>query len=646
MGSACTRYKCPGSVHEIRAKELEANHYRLLYEDNLPGVLRVEEHTAQIDKEKAREFQREFKAGKIHVLSSSTTFELGVDLGDLDIIFLRNVPPETFNYAQRVGRAGRRSGFPGFAITFCRRNPHDLYHYAKPDERILNGIIRPPVISLRNEKIIARHIAATALSWFFRAFPERFKCMEDHTSRIHRFFIDMVNPSAVQDFRAFLQENRADLEESLQAIVPPNMVAQVGVHDGTWIEKIAGDKSRLADAEACVSSDYQDALHVKDTAKQRDDFPKAQWALGRLKDIAEEDVLSFLSRKVVIPKYGFPVDVVELDTQRTKHSQESMEISLQRDLSIAIAEFAPTSKLVANKKERTSYGLKRVAGKEWERWYYCLTHQKFIKKEKLEQNPSETCCMNLKDREFIIPKFGFLTDLNKPKVPKGRSPRVFTTRPYFVGLTGVDPVEIDFSGIRLTESSPGQMVVLCEGRKGRGFYICAQCGAGFRELKNQHKTPYGENCSGTLEHVSLGHEFVTDVLQLRFLLDLPQNDVDGVWFAYSLAYALLQGAAAVLEVPPNDLNTTVAYGGNTPIPPIILYDNVPGGAGLVASLKEKKNLRDCLEAALERVSGSCGCGENDSCYGCLRSYRNQFAHQHLRRGPVMHYLKTLLKEWK
>ncbi|MEG3066459.1 MAG: hypothetical protein RQM89_11270 [Acetomicrobium sp.] len=54
-------------------------------------------------REKAREFQREFKKGNIHVLSCSTTFELGVDLGDLDTIFLRAVPPEAFNYAQRVG---------------------------------------------------------------------------------------------------------------------------------------------------------------------------------------------------------------------------------------------------------------------------------------------------------------------------------------------------------------------------------------------------------------------------------------------------------------------------------------------------------------------------------------------------------------
>ncbi|MCL6431196.1 MAG: helicase C-terminal domain-containing protein [Anaerolineae bacterium] len=72
-------------------------------------MFRIEEHTAQITPRKAQEFQEDFRKGNIQILSCSTTFELGVDLGDLDIVFLRNVPPESFNYAQRVGRAGRRS---------------------------------------------------------------------------------------------------------------------------------------------------------------------------------------------------------------------------------------------------------------------------------------------------------------------------------------------------------------------------------------------------------------------------------------------------------------------------------------------------------------------------------------------------------
>jgi len=343
-GGLCTRHRCPGSVHEVTAKKLDANHYRLLYEDNLPGMLRVEEHTAQIEKEKAREFQGEFKAGKIHVLSSSTTFELGVDLGDLDIIFLRNVPPEAFNYAQRVGRAGRRSGFPGLAITFCRRNPHDLYHYAKPDDRILKGIIRPPVISLQNEKIITRHIAATALSYFFRDFPERFKNTE-------KLFGDLEHPSGVSDFSNFLQRHKTELLRSLRDIVPPAMTAEVGLNDGGWPEHIAGGKSRFALAEAEVSSDFRTVKRLQRDSSQREDYPTAQWAKRRAKTIANEDDLSFLSRKVIIPKYGFPVDVVELDPHRTQQTSESFEVLLQRDLSIAIAEFAPTSKVIANKKE-------------------------------------------------------------------------------------------------------------------------------------------------------------------------------------------------------------------------------------------------------------------------------------------------------
>lgn len=637
IDDSCMRHRCPGSVSKIQSKELEVNHYQLLYKDNLPGVLKVEEHTAQIEKEKAREFQRAFKLGEINVLSSSTTFELGVDLGDLDTIFLRNVPPEAFNYIQRVGRAGRRSGFPGFAITFCRRNPHDLFHYAEPNNRILKGTVRPPILSLGNEKIIARHITANGLSSFFRNSPNRFQNVE-------KLFNNLENPSGVSDLHKFLQNHKIELKESLKDIVPKAVADKVGLNDDEWILGMVGENSRFAIAEAEVSNDFKCVKKLQRDSADREDYSTAKWAKRRAETIASEDALSFLSRKAIIPKYGFPVDVVELDPHRTQQTSESLEVLLQRDLSIAIAEFAPTSKLVANKREWVSYGIKKVAEKEWDRWFYCLKHQKFVSCDREKELPSLKCCDELHKHRFILPKFGFVTDRNKPKDPKGRSPRVFTTRPYFVGLTVPQAIEINYNDIKLTKASPGRMVVLCEGRKGKGFYICAQCGAGFRERKNQHETPYGENCTGPLEIVSLGHEFVTDVLQIQFLLGLPECDING--FAYSLAYALVEGSAEVLAVPATDLSTTVAYNDGSVIPPIVLYDNVPGGAGLVAQLEEKNVLYDCLKAAMARVNGSCGCGENDSCYGCLRSYRNQFVHQLLRRGPVLQYLNTLLRNWK
>jgi superfamily II DNA or RNA helicase len=640
----CPRHKCPGKLKEVHLSDLGENHYRLLYDEVLPARLIVEEHTAQIDKERAREFQIAFKSNKIDVLSCSTTFELGVDLGDLDTIFLRNMPPEAFNYAQRVGRAGRRKGFPGVAITYCKRAPHDLYHFAHP-EQMLAGRTRPPVISLQNEKIILRHVTATALSRFFRAYPARFKS-------VGALLKDIEHPSGKADFDEFLQINRTELENSLCEIIPLEMAKKIGLADGTWIESISGVDSRFSLAEIEVSSDFKLVKNAEVLAVQKRDYKDAKWASDRADTISGDEVLSFLSRKAVIPKYGFPVDVVELDTHPINRSRESLEVSLQRDLAIAIAEFAPTSKLVANKKEWESKGLKKVAGKEWPKKLYmrCLRHN-FFKQWEKGAEPPEKCCDQAILGEYIDPIFGFVTARGKPEEPKRRPAKSFTTRPYFVGFSGTEPIESSFSGIHITKTSPGTMVVLCEGRRGDGFAICEKCGAGFRQhdkkLMRGHKTPLGADCFGTIQtHISLGHEFPTDVLRIQFLNQPLLSDMEPTWFAYSLAYAIVEGSAAILEVPTSDLNATVAYGSDRFIvPPLILYDNVPGGAGLVARLEDKDVLRKTLEAALERVNGNCKCGEDTSCYGCLRSYRNQFAHQYLKRGPVMNYLQTILENF-
>jgi len=291
-----------------------------------------------------------------------------------------------------------------------------------------------------------------------------------------------------------------------------------------------------------------------------------------------------------------------------------------------------------------------VAEKEWPRKLYkrCPQHNVFLQWQQGDAEPATPCGDQLIPSKHIIPLFGFVTDREKPKEPTSRTARVFTTRPYFAGSLSSDPGTITMPVnpplITMKKASPGLMVVLCEGRRGEGFYICGGCGAGFSKRERNHKTPFGQDCNGTLEQVSLGHEFVTDVLQLQFHPELV-GGMAAVWFAYSLAYALVEGTAEVLEIPSTDLSATVAHSGQYPVPPIILYDNVPGGAGLAARLEEEEVFRACLEAAQKRVNGNCECGENTSCYGCLRSYRNQFAHQYLQRGPAMRYLEVLLSKW-
>lgn len=65
----------------------------------------------------------------------------------------------------------------------------------------------------------------------------------------------------------------------------------------------------------------------------------------------------------------------------------------------------------------------------------------------------------------------------------------------------------------------------------------------------------------------------------------------------------------------------------------------------MARLEREDVLKACLQAALKRVEGGCGCATNTSCYGCLRNYRNQFAHQFLQRGPTQGYLSSVLSAW-
>ena len=137
------------------------------------SLMVAREHTAQLSSKTAGEYQKDFEEGKINVLSCSTTFEMGVDVGELEATFQRNVPPETANYIQRAGRAGRRTSSAAFSVTFSRRTSHDMTFYHDPAQ-IIAGKIKPPILEIDNEKIAERHLNSIIISWFFKKYPDYF----------------------------------------------------------------------------------------------------------------------------------------------------------------------------------------------------------------------------------------------------------------------------------------------------------------------------------------------------------------------------------------------------------------------------------------------------------------------------------------
>lgn len=179
----CPGYCCEGTLQACDPEDdLADNHYRRLYLETLPLAARAEEHTAQLTSRAAARLQTDFVNGKVNILSCSTTFELGVDVGELEAVFMRNVPPSAANYVQRAGRAGRRTDSTAFSLTFAQRRSHDLNHFAEP-WRMVAGKIGVPYFKIANEKVVRRHLYAVILSAFWKQHTEHFGNVEKFFTR-------------------------------------------------------------------------------------------------------------------------------------------------------------------------------------------------------------------------------------------------------------------------------------------------------------------------------------------------------------------------------------------------------------------------------------------------------------------------------
>ena len=624
---------------------LKDDHYYKMYHTYNIAPMRVEEHTAQLASEKASQYQSDFKSKRINVLSCSTTFELGVDVGDLQTVLMRDMPPTPANYAQRAGRAGRSKEAAAYALTFCQNTSHDLNYFADPTPMII-GKIQPPIFDINNDKIVLRHIFASAFSLFWREQKDKYQ------KQISAFFEN----EGFEAMHSYLEHKPNKLKDYLLRTVPQNLQEFFGIKDYKWVKKLFNNSTN---PEETGYFDIAKARYEEDIRTLEDErnnlFQEGRntdYLTRCIETIKNQPVISFLSKNNLIPKYGFPVDTVDLQTDYNATN----DLRLSRDLLYAISEYAPGSEVVADGKLYKSQYIKKISQYAWPVYEYKICDKCNTLNRVIVGGHIDTCskCGNELNYtgKYIIPKFGFQISDKVKNVGLNKPEKTYRGEVHYIGNGKKSDINKDYKicghDVHIESSSRDTLVVLNQSR----FYVCNTCGYAIISEEDRpyivdnkhHKFPNGKTCPNqTLTRYSLGHEFLTDVAALTF----PNIDTSDIDKARTVLYSLIEGFSRSMNIDRRELSGCLQISQNNNSYKFIIFDNTPGGAGYVKQLTKEDVLKRTLREGF-RVVETCTCGGDMAdtvCYNCLCNYYNQKYHDSLKRKYAIEFYRKFAQTY-
>ncbi len=367
-GTHCLDYKCNDGHYDVEEQEQD-NYYKRVYSREVSPRIYAHEHTGLLERGKREDIEREFKEGKdrygravaqpTNVLTATSTLEMGIDIGDLNVVANAGIPPKPSNFLQRVGRAGRKEG-AALVLNYAKAGKHDMYYFAEPLS-MMDGAVGTPGCFLEAKDILRRHFYAFCIdSWASanagNVIPSRleflglsFNLLNDGT-----FFANRINQ--------YINGHLAELEENFSKQYPGQGTQSVlselfkSVEDGTMGRQVIEEFRQMLNRVDKIRREQKelrerlDQIPQNDTERRNDILDQNRGLRALERAIKEESVVEFMTDAGLLPNYAFPETGVKLSAtifsrkapgDDAENTPAPQSLELVRPASQGIRELAP-----------------------------------------------------------------------------------------------------------------------------------------------------------------------------------------------------------------------------------------------------------------------------------------------------------------